>query len=193
MTEPVVRTIYDNYDLWDTYVLDARFYLTEDQGKAPEEITEDDIWHEIYEQDELQWENTKYELEEFFDGSASRWLAVGAVGRWNGTFKGGFIFKTFNELLSKVGRDCAYFSFTDVNGHFYMKCSHHDGTNEVEVRQLTRAGEQLLDNWSNSASKRYAYSEEELHKRLFEKHSTRPNYAHQVYGCPLREAKKVNE
>lgn len=187
MKEPKERLIYSNYDLWDAYSDEAERWLIEEQEANPESIAEDDIWNEIYNQDEIAWEILRNEMSDFFDKSDAMWLAVGSVGRWNGNFAGGFVFTTFDELVSKAGKDCDYFKFTDVNGRLYMHCSHHDGSNEVEVKRITEAGKRLYDNWNYSSSTRYAYPERIMHKKLFENYSTLPNYLHKMYGCPLRE------
>ena len=191
MKKPKERLIYDNYDLWDMYSEDAKNWLIEEKEMKPEDISDDAIWNEIYDQDEMAWEITRNEMEDFFDKSKAMWLAVGSVGRWNGNFAGGFIFSTFDELISRAGMDCDYFKFTDVNGRLYMQCSHHDGTNEVEVKQITEAGKRLYENWNYSASARYAYPEKELHKKIFNRYSTLPNFVHKMFGCPLRECEEV--
>ena len=191
MKRPKERLIYNNYDLWDSYSDEAERWLIEQKEMRPEDITEDAIWDEIYEQDEMEWEIANNEMTQFFEQSAATWLAIGTVGRWDGTFDGGFIFTTFQELLSRVGKDCNYFKFIDKNGHFYVHCSHHDGTNEVEVKRITEAGKRLYENWNYSASARYAYPEKELHKKIFNRYSALPNFVHKMFGCPLREYEEV--
>lgn len=175
------RVIYDNYNIYDCYSNAAEEYLREEY--PDKEPTTDAIWDLCYEYDETYWDDAKTEMESFFDKSDTPWLAVGTVGRWNGTFAGGFVFNTFDELMRKIGKDCDYFNFTDENGHFYMVCSHHDGTNSIEVKRLTKAGERLLENWNYRYDKRYSFSERVLHQKLFNAYSTLPRFASEVYGC----------
>ena len=193
MKRAKVRTIYDNYDLWDTYSEEVKRWLIEEEEMRPEDIAEDTIWDEIHERDEMEWEIVNNEMTQFFEESNATWLAVGSVGRWNGRFDGGFIFTTFSGLLSQITKDCDYLRLMDMNGHLYVRCSHHDGTNEVEIKKITKAGEQLWQNWSYSDQKRYAYSERELHKKLFEHYTVLPNCAHKMFGYPLREFEERGE
>ena len=183
MREAKTRTIYSNYDLWDEWHEDAEEYLKDETGLIPSKSA---IWEEIYNADEINWEYTRDDLERFFD-NGSTYLAIGTVGRWDGTFDGGFIFNSFSQLMSKVGKDCDYFHFYDKNGHFFLLCSHHDGTNIVEVKRLTDRGKKYYENWNYGSSSR---TERECHKAIFDRYSNNLNFVHSVYGAPKREYKK---
>lgn len=179
------RIIYNNYDIWEDYHECVEELLREiDPDNEP---TEDDIWAQCYAEDETTWEIEHERLTDFFDGDPDvEWILVGKCGLWHGTYDGGFVFKTFRDMMSKVGRDCEYFKFWDKNGHFFGKCSHHDGTHIFEIKKMTKEGTRLAKNWESTyydKDKRYAYSEKELHKKIFEKYSRLPNYAATVFGC----------
>lgn len=178
------RIIYDNYDIMDMYRADA---IEECEANGNDTPSENDICERCVLLDNDNREEEFSNLETFFNGERT-YLAVGTVGRWNGTFKGGFIFHSFQELLNKVGKDCDYFKLYDVNGHFYMQSSHHDGTNLVEVKVLTKRGEDYYQNWEYGSDGR---TEAVCHKQLFNRYSVLPNYMHTMYGCNKTEYEKM--
>lgn len=61
MREPQIRTIYNNYDLWDQYSEFAKETLSEYE----EEPSEDSIWNVINDEDSTNWECEKERLEKF--------------------------------------------------------------------------------------------------------------------------------
>ena len=112
----------------------------------------------------------------------------GTNGRWNGTFEAGTIFTDFMDMYREAMTDCDYVHLYDENGHFYMQCSHHDGTNYYEIKKLTDKGIDYLENWEgNWDDKR---SERYIHDQIMKRYSTLPNFAHKVYGCPKVQWKK---
>lgn len=135
MREPVVRTIYDNYNLWnDSNVKEAKEVLLERDGN--ENPSDNDIWDELNDEDNINWKEEKYELLKFFD-DGSTWILRGTNGRWDGSHEAGTIFTDFMEMFNKAMKDCDYVKLYDENGHFYFQCSHHDGTNCYEIKKLT--------------------------------------------------------
>ena len=169
---PKKRVIYDNYDLWDTYEEMAKEDLLENGVENP---SDKDIWDEIYFLDEFTAEEEFDRMREFFkDGT---WLLTGTVGRWNGRFDAGTVFTSFNDMHSKATTDCDYVSYYDENGHLYLDCSHHDGTNCFEIRKLTKKGEEFFKRNEDN------YWPRELHEILKKRYSVLPHYAHNVFGC----------
>lgn len=177
------RIIYNNYDLWEQYAEDARATLELDYD--PEEITEAMIWDEIYQLDYMNWEADKERLTAFFENRAC--ILCGCVGRWNGNFSAGTVFYDFMKMFYTAAKDCDYWKIWDENGHFYMKCSHHDGTNIFEIKEITDKGISLLGNWE------YNYddprTEEEIHSTIFNNnfYSRLLHFAHTVFGCRKTE------
>lgn len=74
MREPLTRTIYDNYDLWDQYSEFAKETLSEYE----EEPSEDSIWNIINDEDSTNWECEKERLEEFLMMEAHGFYVVQA-------------------------------------------------------------------------------------------------------------------
>ena len=127
----------------------------------------------------------------FQDGDL--WLLTGTMRLWDGDSQFNFVFQTFDEMLNRVGKDCDYFKFWDENGHFFIKCSHHDGTNYGEIKYITPKGKRLIENWGSTYSKRYDFSARELYERIYKRYSTLPNYANKIYGCQKIEYKNVDK
>ena len=152
------QTLFSNYwsDIFsDENIEDAKEYL----GEEKEEVTEEDIENYIYNQNDCDYEVISEYIKYQFNDKG-KLLAVGTVGRWDGTFEGGKIINTFRELLD-IFEDCDYIKFEDENGHLYVTGSHHDGSISVEVKELTQKGEDYADRHE------YDMSDRELHKKLW--------------------------
>lgn len=170
------RTIYDNYDLWDTYEAVARETLAEYDDNP----SDDEIWNVIYDEDSINWDCVKEELEKFFN-DGSTWILRGTAEQWNGSFEAGTVFNDFMKMLSTATSDCDYVRIYDENGHFYIECSHHDGTNHYEVKKVTAQGIKYLENRESYYNDKR--SEQYVHDRIMERYSTLPRFVQTVYGC----------
>lgn len=186
---PKERTIYSNYSLWGTYPDEEVIEMLVENGTDKEEISDETIWKERYFLDEIDWEDTKISLKEFFEGS--KWILFGSVGRWNGVRDVGFIFETFEEFFYKATEDCPYWHFYDENGHMYLRCSHHDGSCLYEIKELTDKGKQYLENWEDNWNDKR--SEEHVHTQIINKYSRVPRYAEKQWGCKRFEYQPVTK
>ena len=178
------RTIYNNYELWENYPDDDLREMALELGwvDEDEEITDEDLWEWRYQEDEVDWENEKYELEKFFKGKTVGFF--GSLGLWDGVYKAGKIGE-FWDLFYKAIEDCDYIKIYDENGHMYLTCSHHDGTNRFEIKEITNEGTEYLDRWEyNYDDKR---TEEQVHNQIYKRYSRLPNFVHKVYGCKKKE------
>ena len=179
MREPKKRTIYNNYNLWEDYEELARECLKENGIDNP---TDQNIWDVIYDDDSSNWVLEKERLIEFFAGET--WILQGYNQLWYGNQRAGYVFTDFMDMFSKAMKDCDYVHIWDENGHMYLECSHHDGTNLYEIKKITAAGIRYLENWVyNWDDKR---SEEYVHTMVMKKYSVLPNFAHEVYSCPYK-------
>lgn len=159
-------TFYDNYNL-EELEEEARENLAE--MKENDNPSDSEVWDEIYLIDEWNRDDAWAELNGIFNGN---YLAIGTCGRWDGTYDGGFVFKTFKELMSRF-EDCVYFKIWIENNHFYVKGSHHDGTDMVEVKEITERGLQYYENWNYGSDDR---TEREVHRKMF----TNSHYTHLI-------------
>ena len=188
---PVERIIYDNYRLWETYSdEEIKEYFMEENGYEEDEITDEMIWKERYFLDEINWEEEKERLKKFFL-NGNKWIIFGEVGRWDGLYRAGTLFDTFDDFFYKATEDCFYWKFYDENGHLYLTCSHHDGTCCYEIKEVTDKGVQYFDNWEyNWDDKR---SEEYVHTQIINRYSRLPRFAEKMYGCKRIEYQPITK
>ena len=189
---PKERTIYDNYSLWETYPDDDLIEMAIDCGWIDEEekddITDEQLWQWRYQEDETDWECEKERLTDYFKGKTVGFF--GEVGRWNGVYKAGKIGE-FWDLFGKAITDCDYIKLYDENGHFYLTCSHHDGTCHFEVKELTKQGEDYLERWEDDWNDKR--SEQHVHNQIYKRYSRLPRFAERVYGCRPRAYEKQSK
>lgn len=187
---PKIRTIYNNYDLYEKYSdKEIKAHLL-DVGYEEDEITDELISEHRYLYDEDDWHLEKERLEELFDEERV-FMFFGEVGRWNGVRKAGRIFSTLQELLNTAAADCEYIHFYDENGHMYLTCSHHDGTCHYEIKEVTEKGQEYYDNWNYG--KEDGRNEEYVHTQIFRRYSRLPNFARRFYGCKRYEYEPVTK
>lgn len=172
------RIIYNNYNLWEDYAVDARELLKEE--RPDENITENEIWDKIYELTATDFDDEHERLRDFFTGHGY-FLLRGTVGRWNGNHAAGYVFSNFDAMFYKATKDCDYVKMWDENGHFYLQCSHHDGTNLFEIKRITDKAFNFIENTDKPMK--------EAHTIVWNNNflSSLPHYVHTVYGCKKYE------
>lgn len=170
---PKERILFNNYDD-DDWFEEIKKKMTEENGKEP---NDNEVFEEMYMLQDFDWECFQDEFKYFMKGKI--FILQGNIGRWNGRHRGGFTFDSFREL-SKAWKDCDYIKVYDENGHLYIECSHHDGSNFYEIRELTERGEEYLSN-------HYYDDEEHVHDMIMKYYSRLPRYAQKFWGCPRQE------
>lgn len=128
-----------------------------------DEISDDDKWQYLANEEDTAYEDLKAELEAVVGNHSI--VCIGTVGRWDGTYEGGFLAENVQEVFNKVsGRDMGYFDVFIEEGELNVSFTHHDGTNTVVARILTDAGQEYIwseiDEWEVDTS--------ETHRILFE-------------------------
>lgn len=153
---PKPRTIYNNYSLWENYPDEEikAMFLEDERYETEEEIPDSAIWEERYFLDSIDWETESERLKDFFLNNGNKWMIFGEVGRWDGVYKAGTLFDTFDDFFYEATKDCDYWHFYDENGHLYLTCSHHDGTCHYEIKEVTDKGIEYLNNWEYSEPKK---------------------------------------
>ena len=185
MKEARERIIYDNYYLYETYPDEEIIENLIENGIDKDDITDERIWDTRYFWDELDWDNAHYDLKDFFNNTNKKWIIMGTVGLWTGNHKAGIIFKDFDKMFYDATKDCDYIKFYDKNGHFYFECSHHDGTNYFEIKEITQKGVEYLERWEDNWDDKR--SEEYVHTQIFNRYSRLPNFVNKVYGSKKLE------
>ncbi len=175
------RVIYNNYDLDENYPDDELIEMAIESGWIDEEerdeVSDEQLWNWRNTLDGYDWDDAKVELSDFFEGKDV--IMVGTIGRWDGTYDGGQIGE-FWKLFYEAIKDCDYVKIYEKNGHFYIECTHHDGTNHLEVKVMTEAGMKYWNNWE------YDYSNtktmREIHTQIMKRYARLPRFCDTVYG-----------
>lgn len=189
---PKERTIFTNYYSEERFN-EARNFLFDEYGEDNRWETVDDIPDsEVFEQltfdEEICWGDTLQDIDNFDSNSNSYYIMVGEVGRWNGIFAGGKIFKNLLEAIYYATEDCNLIEIYDENGQFKICCSHHDGSNSFLIKEITDKGLDYLSNWENNWDDER--TEQYVHNQIIKRYSHNLNYVHKVWGCPMREYEK---
>lgn len=186
---PKERVIYNNYDLWDDYPDDEIDTIARECEwvDEDEEITDKMRMEWRYREDEANWDAEKEMLEDFFKGKTVGFF--GEIGLWHGTYKCGNI-GDFWKLYYEAVRDCDYIKIYDENGHLYLTCSHHDGTNHFEIKVLNDDAEDYYDRWSYGNDNRKEY---EVITQIYKRYSKIPRFMEKVYGCKAREYELITK
>lgn len=177
-TQTKVYQIFSNYCEDEVSFEEAKRSLVDDD--EIENPTDEQVWERVRDLTNSYWDDEKYNLQKFFnDGSI--FVLTGFLGLWDGKHPGGFVFKSFEEL-EKVWQNGSIENvrlFDSENGRFHVHCLHHDGTNQYEIKKLTKKGQ---DWYCRNASKK---SPRDLCETLFHKkgYSSELKYMNKVYGC----------
>ena len=172
----MATTIFDNLN-------DNRYEQVEEllieQGN--EEPTDEEIWDEVRFQEQCDWEDTKCDLDRFFDGETC--ILRGSVGRWNGPSTG-WNYGDFDKVVWDFLTDCDYVTFEDSRGHFEITGVHHDGRNFAELRILTPAGIRAIEDWKYDYRFKDLSDSEMIDKLWNSRHYCRiAHFAKNVWGC----------
>lgn len=147
-------TVFDNYDtcseenmkdakeslidnmFWDADE-DGFITVTDNYGKEVKitreeygnSLSEDDIYKECYDREELWFNDEQWELKHVSEGEV---IAIGHLGTWQGIFTG---YKIINSLEDVLYTSCDYEKvYVDSNGDLRKEESHHDGNNSILYR-----------------------------------------------------------
>ena len=172
------RIIFNNYDFEEEDIINSILEMNEELTR--EDITTEMIYDEWYDQEKIWFEDEFSSLIEFFKDK--KIICFGSVGRWNGTFRGGEIFESFEDAYCRMTKDCDYVKIYEEDGHLYIQCSHHDGTNNFEIKVLTEKGEDYYNNWEYMIFPNDARNEEYIHNQIIKRYSRLPRYCKNMWG-----------
>ena len=171
-------TVYDNYYSYagEKKTREFLFEQCNDDGKwaSPEDIPDERVFDEMDFQDRELWLDVKAELQSLFDKDV--YILTGTCGRRNGPAQGGKFIHSVDDLLSCIDH-LDYLRIFDRNGHLYIHGSHHDGSDDYELKRLTHKGYELAD-------RNYFAHDRQLHNTIMgcNFYSALPRYASKVYG-----------
>lgn len=139
------RIIFDNYDVSARYDL-ARETLLELHWNDPDYSPSDtEIWNHSAFLERCDWDTARDWLRDNLEGY--QYMARGYIGRWNGSWAAGTTFDDFDDFFQEATRDCDYWKIWDENGHLFLQCSHHDGTNVFEIKRITERALDMIEQW----------------------------------------------
>lgn len=145
----------------------ARQFLLEENGEEP---TDNEIFEEFYIEDDMNWDDFKSEYKEYFN---TNYFVVRAnLGRWNERFESSEIMTDGWKDFLRVIEDYDNLEIVDNNGHLEIIGKHHDGTDYLEIRELTHKGYVYVNIYN------YGKSESELAQAVWNNfHSRLPRLA----------------
>lgn len=115
----------------------AREALLEDHDE--EEITDDMIWHWLYDSLDMDADDFWREVRSHSEGI---WLVIADVGTWQGRYDGGKVFSDLSAALRAVCNDMDDITIEeDARGNVHATGRHHDGTDHYEIYRLSPRGE----------------------------------------------------
>ena len=126
-------------------------------------LTDEEIYDELNYCKSLEWEDFLESINNILTGNQV--LFIGTIGRWNGTYQGGKV-GNFIDLLDDLLKNCDETHIYIEDNKFYIMGRHHDGSNLMEVKELTTEGEDVYADWQNS----YDFqdlTEQQMHAKLY--------------------------
>lgn len=185
------------------------------EAEVLKSFTEEEIFENAMDMMDIDRTEELDGLRAFLDGSdnplssydnplgGNRIIVRGSIERWDGTSHGMTAYKDFDDMMGgadSVFKDCEIGKVWDENGSLFIHGYHHDGGVDVEVRQLTDAGEEALDSiedaWVGEAftsgGKEYDGSLESMDtamRDLWENPDLcpAPRYMELAFGCSAEE------
>jgi len=134
----------DNYYKYEYYVEWCKNNEIEPQGEDSE-----DYWNWVYEASQIDYDN-------FFDGlkyakaeKEGHYMIMFNLGLWNGN-KIGYVEKIYDSLSEAIkaalnsSRDYLDYKVAFENGDVVVYGYHHDGTNIMTIKRLSKHGERNL-------------------------------------------------
>lgn len=110
------------------------------------ELDEDDY--------ENMWDILNGRFEDLFDYESDnkQYVITGSLGLWYGRrgVYSDIVFDSIGEAIRECWNDCEDIIVYDKKGHLIVEALHHDGRNIFEIKELTKKGEDMMDNWYDS-------------------------------------------
>ena len=159
-------TLYSS-EISSERIEEARQYLLDENGEEP---TNSEVMSLVYADDDLNWYDFESEYKEYFN--TNYFVVKANLGRWNGRFESSEIMTDGWKDFLRVIEDYDDLEIVDNNGHLEIIGHHHDGTDYLEIRELTHKGYVYVNIYN------YGKSESELAQAVWNNfHSRLPRLA----------------
>lgn len=78
----------------------------------------------------------------------NRYVVQGIIGRWDGDYSG-YKDRVYDSVYDAIIDNMEDYIevFEEKYGSLRINCYHHDGVNRLEIKEVTKKGEDLLNNW----------------------------------------------
>lgn len=124
---------------------------------------------------EFEWDTFESNFKRVFDNTDTLYVAYGYLGLWNGRHGAGKMIEDFDDLQRSIwGRSIEDVEIYDENGDLVVYMRHHDGTNVMRIRELTKKGYQYYLN--------HPYEDVTSHIANTAGYTRAPRFADRVYG-----------
>lgn len=95
----------------------------------------------------------EFDLEMWFDNKQDKkhYIICGTIERWDSKGSGHYpeIYNSIWEAINNASRDwgiCYMKIYEKDYGKLFIDISHHDGFNSLQIREVTKAGEEIINN-----------------------------------------------
>lgn len=158
-----MKTLFDNYDPQEQYDYSSYLEWCEDNGIEPKGADSNDYSEYANDSINIDWDDLIENLKCYDIYHDRSWVVSGSLGLWNGPRRiCSEVSESLTELILKCVSGCDYFRIEYDDLCVYVTASHHDGTNNFEIRMLSRCGE---SRWVCQNSK-FDYDDRRNYKRL---------------------------
>ena len=134
-------TLYSN-EITEEKIEDARQYLLDENGEEP---TDSEVMSLVYSDEDFNWYDFKNNCKKYFD--THNFVVKASLGRWNGRFDSGKILTGGWDDFCGIIQGYDIIEIVDNNGHLEIVGIHHDGRDYLEIRELTRKGDEYANNY----------------------------------------------
>lgn len=137
----------DNYVDSDQARIDYKDVLEYNYRVPVTDLPDEEIYNYLNHVQEIDWDESTSDLCSYMPND-SLIISRGSIGRWDGTRYGFELSNGFDDLLhSDIWKDCGTYRIWDDDGKLYMTGHHHDGSVDIEIKALSEAGEQMIEDW----------------------------------------------
>lgn len=142
-------TIYD----WNDYIdpdqarIDYADILEYNFRVPADKLSDEQVYSYLNHIDRINWDDETSSLCSYMPTDMYV-ISRSNIGRSDSTSYGIELSVGFSDLLySDIWKDCDRFRIWDEDGSLHMTGYHHDGAVSVEVKCVSEAGEQMIDDW----------------------------------------------